>query len=57
MHLQVRDMHVAKRDADIGFYAGYIGEFMFIRYTRRGWIRLFSLQPLLLGYETRSQLV
>jgi hypothetical protein len=57
MHLQVRDMHVAKRDADIGFYAGYIGELMFIRYTRLRWMRLFSLQSLLVGYETRSQLV
>lgn len=23
---QVKDMHIAKRDEDIGFYAGYIGK-------------------------------
>ncbi|KAG6556366.1 hypothetical protein Mapa_002309 [Marchantia paleacea] len=33
LYFMVRDMHVAKRDEDIGFYAGYIGSaFMFGRF-------------------------
>jgi hypothetical protein len=27
--LQIRDFHIAKREEDIGYYAGYVGERVF----------------------------
>lgn len=27
--LQIRDFHIAKREEDIGYYAGYVGEALY----------------------------
>jgi hypothetical protein len=28
-YLQIRDFHIAKKEEDIGYYAGYVGEITF----------------------------